>query len=86
MTEESSRGQSPYDIVARKEQKVLKEVVNQYYPNIEDILKSKASHESKGQDLKGPLRENAMVNKIKEQIAKSRKFIEDIKINKELKF
>lgn len=61
---------------------------NQFYPNIEEILKSKPKqqHQSNSSDFKGPLQENGTLNKIKEQIVKSRKLIEDMKINKDYRF
>jgi hypothetical protein len=48
----------------------LREVGNQYYPNIEDILKSK------GELIKGPSGENGSLSRIKAEIEKSKKMIE----------
>jgi hypothetical protein len=40
-------------------------VGNQYYPNIEDILKLK-NNPSNNLDIKGPIGENGALNRIKE--------------------
>lgn len=82
--QEEIRPQMEQKVDSKKEKAPLKEVSNQYYPNIDEILKSKAS--SGSVEVKGPIGENGALNRIKEEILKSRKLIEEFKRSEGLKF
>ena len=62
----------------------LREISNNFYPTVDDILKSKSS--ASGMDVKSPIGENGSLNRIREEILKSRKLVEELKRHEGIKY